>query len=359
MTRRFAHMLAAGSLLMATAAQALAWDAHGHRTITLLALDTLAQTDPTRPAFLATPESREMAAFQSSEPDRYRAVRSGYLKHENDPDHYIDVEDLVPFGLTLETVPKLRYEYLRAMAIAKHEHPDQAKPYNEKTDFARTQEFPGYGLHAVMEHHAKLIAAFKTYRILMELERTKAENEAVRWPAQRPLQVKMTEANILAELGHLSHFVGDLAQPLHTTTHHHGWVGDNPKGYTTDKGIHAYIDGEILKIHTLNYAKLGPKPRAPLSIDPDDAWNDLIAYVRRSFEKVEPLYLLKKTGDLEKAPGEAFIEERLLDAGSMLGAMYATAWKAATPSERDVKDYLKYDGTLAEPGDSFPPAKSP
>ncbi len=123
MTRRIVSTLAAASVLLSCAAPALAWDAHGHRTITLLALDTLAQTDSTRPAFLATPESREMAAFQSSEPDRYRAVRSGYLKHENDPDHYIDVEDLVPFGLTLETVPKLRYEYLRAMAIAKHEHP--------------------------------------------------------------------------------------------------------------------------------------------------------------------------------------------------------------------------------------------
>ena len=27
---------------------------------------------------------------------------------------------------------------------------------------------------------------------------------------------------------HIEVVVGDAAQPLHTTRHHHGWVGDNP-----------------------------------------------------------------------------------------------------------------------------------
>jgi len=43
-----------------------------------------------------------------------------------------------------------------------------------------------------------------------------------------------------AEMGH---FVGDGAQPLHTTKHYNGWVGENPKGFTTQTTFHAWIDG--------------------------------------------------------------------------------------------------------------------
>ena len=45
---------------------------------------------------------------------------------------------------------------------------------------------------------------------------------------------------------------GDIAQPLHTTKHHHGWKGENPNGYTTEYSIHAYIDGGVLKLHRIN-----------------------------------------------------------------------------------------------------------
>jgi len=45
----------------------------------------------------------------------------------------------------------------------------------------------------------------------------------------------------------MGHFVGDGAQPLHVTKHHHGWVGDNPKGYATNTTFHAWIDGGFFK----------------------------------------------------------------------------------------------------------------
>ena len=349
-----------------------AWDTPGHRTITFLALDGFATLTPDRPAFLADGPAREMVSFQASEPDRYRAVRTGAvggtMKHENDPEHYLDVEDLGTFGLTLDTLPPFRYEYLRAMAIARHEHAEgtdpnadpSIPPYNPKVDFAKTQEFPGYGAHAMTEHHAKLVAAFKTYRILVQLGKPGSTTPAPGNEAQRAAQMKMAEANILAEMGHLSHFVGDHAQPLHTTRHHHGWVGKNPNGYTTDKGIHAYIDGTIVKMHGLRYAVLKDQAAAELAKGGPNArvgtsgsiWPDVIAHIHRGYEKVEPLYVLKKSGDLEKEPGKVFIAERLVDAGTMLAALYADAWKASVPTDDDVKAYLRYDGTDEEPGDA-------
>lgn len=365
-------MAAATAAFCASAQTANAWDAPGHRTVTFIAMDDFTALATDRPTFLADETARQMIAFQSSEPDRYRAVRTGAvgatLKHENDPEHFLDVEDLGKFGLTLETIPPFRYEYLRAMAIARHEHPEGSDPnedpsippYNPKADPARTQEFPGYGAHAVVEHHAKLVAAFKTYRLLAQLNAPGASPSAPGTEEQRAAQLKMAEANIMAEMGHLAHFVGDLAQPLHTTRHHHGWVGKNPHGYTTDKGFHAYIDGTIGKLHGIRYetlkeqalaelAKGGPNTQAGQGAS-GSIWPDVIAHIRRSYEKVEPLYVLQKSGDLEKSPGKAFISERLVDGGTMLGTLYADAWKASVPGKDDLENYIKYDGTKEEPG---------
>lgn len=315
-----------------TISPALAWDCHGHRAITLVGLDGLNRLAPDAPAFLADPSARMMAASNACNPDRYRAVRSGYMAHENNPEHFLDVEDLEQFGLTLDTVPPLRNEYLRAMVIAKHEHPENVKPYNELMDPARQQEWPGFAAHACMEQFVKLTADFKTWRILERLDD----------PTRQP-QREAARANILFDLGYLSHFVGDLAQPLHTTTHHHGWVGDNPHGFTTDRRFHAYIDGDILVTHRLEYESLKSGVVFDRTADVADPWKDVIQHIRRSYDQVVPLYQLQKTGELEKEPGKAFIIERLQDGGRMLAAMYAAAWKASDITDADVSAFLRFD----------------
>lgn len=330
---------AAIAAIALAASTTFAWDCNGHRAITLLGLDGLAAAAPDAPRFLLDETARVMAASNACNPDRYRAVRSGYMAHENNPEHYLDVEDLEQFGLTLDTVPPLRSEYLRAMIIAKHEHPENVKPYNELMDPARQQEWPGFAAHACMEQFAKLTADFKTWRILERIED----------PTRQP-QRDAARANILFDLGYLSHFVGDLAQPLHTTTHHHGWVGDNPHGFTVDRKFHAYIDGDILVTHRLEYESLKPGIVFDRTADVADPWKDIIQHIRRSFDQVTPLYQLQKSGELEQAPGKAFIIERLQDGGRMLAAMYAAAWKASEISDNDVKDFIRYDrwGAVAD-----------
>lgn len=358
--------------LAGLSATAQAWDARGHRTITFLALDGFAQIAPDRPAFLGEDTSREMAAYQSGEPDRYRAIRFGTLKHENDPDHYLDVEDLEKFGLTLDTLPVLRYEYLRDMAVARHEHPEMGQspdlpPYNPRTDTAKTQEFPGYALHAIMEHHAKLTSSFKTLRTLEAVaRREQGAKPDASLSARRAAQIAMARSNVLAEMGLLSHFVGDIAQPLHTTRCFNGWVGANPHGYTTDKGFHAFIDGRVLELHNLSYATIKDAEKFEQRVDATNAWPSVIEYARKSHARVEPLYVLEKSGDLKSEPGKAFIRDCLLDGGSMLAALYAGAWQASTIDDREVENYLKYDGTLGEPGsasfgasDAAPAATAP
>jgi hypothetical protein len=357
-------ILAAAALTAVCSSAALAWDAYGHRTIALLAVDVMQSklpadaTGETSPlAFVFQASGRNQVGYQAGEPDRYRAIHLGQLKHENDPDHYIDVEDLDQFGLTLSTIPPLRYEYLRVMAVAKHEHPENAKPYNERRDIARTQEWPGYLPYAIMEHYGKLISSDRQVRVLESLHDPK-----------RADQLTAARSNVLFEMGQLAHFVGDAAQPLHTTCHHHGWVGDNPNGYTTNNGFHAYIDGTIVGIHGLSYDTLKGACATERTVDRNDPWMDVLAEIQRSHDQLRPLYELQKSGDLEKEPGKKFITERFCDGATMLGTLYAAAWEASAMVPKDAADFLKYDeGSSGKPNpmekgkkeDAPAPAPSP
>src|SRR5262245_33614586 len=102
------------AIVTVAAAPALAWNQHGHRTIARLALDGL----PTEmPSFLRDPEVVARIAEQACEPDRWRGTKRLVIGHELLPEHYLDVEDLEPFGLTLDNIPRLRHEYMRVMIL--------------------------------------------------------------------------------------------------------------------------------------------------------------------------------------------------------------------------------------------------
>lgn len=331
-------------LAVGAATSAYAWDAVGHRAITWLAMDGM-KAD--MPAFLRERANLHATGWEAAEPDRWRSVKSNFLVHENSMDHYIDIDDLDEFGMTIDTVNPLRYRFVRDMAVARAMHKggdkpagtgkfkgdDSRPPYNEKLDPSGQKEWPGFLPHAICEHHAKLIASFKTYRMLEKM------NDPVRAP-----QLEMAKANIMVEMGVLSHFVGDAAQPLHTTRHHNGWVGDNPKGLTTSNKFHAYIDGGVISLHKLSYESLRADQKYVRKIaDPLNPWPEVIAHIKRSNDAVLKTYELEKSGDLDKAPGKAFISERLTDGADMLAALYNAAWVASEPTEKDSQDFVRYD----------------
>jgi hypothetical protein len=323
--------------IFALPSAALAWDASGHLAITLLALDRLKAVSDA-PAWIQDETTRQMIAWQSGEPDRWRGTRTPTLKHDNDPDHYIDLEDLTPYGITLRTMPMLRHEYVKALGSAREKAPEKFKPVNPAMDAAKTLEYPGFLPQAIMEHYEKLRSALTTLRILEGLADAASD--------RRKIQIEQAKSNVRYHMGVLSHFVGDAAQPLHTTTHHHGWVGENPSGYTTERTIHAYIDGGVVTLHGLNYDTMKtqkPGESPPLVADPQNPWGDVLTHIERSFAEVEPLYAMKKSGELEQEKGKAFIRGRMEDGARMLGDLYAAAWKASVPTESQIADYLKYE----------------
>ncbi len=331
--RQFAAIVCA--LALSTFAQA--WDGPGHRLITRLALDGLPDDAP---AWLKDPALWDRMEYQSSEPDRWRGTRVAALSHVNGPDHYIDVDDLEKFNLTLQSVPKLRYQYVSAMTLAHAAHPERFTDYDASADLDATRLWPGFVMHAMAEHHAKLRSSFHTLRVLESLD-TASLSEAER--ATRVQHIEMARANATYHIGMLSHFVGDTAQPLHTTRHHHGWVGENPHGYTTDRGFHAYIDGTIVKVHQIDFDSLRPALAFNRDVSPDDPWDAIVAHVERSFAHVETLYQMHKDGRLTGDEGKALISERLGDGATMLSAMIWSAWVAGTPDEGDGARFLRFE----------------
>ncbi len=319
-------------VVFALASPSLAWDAAGHRAITLVALEGLPDS---MPAWLKDRETQLQIADQSVVPDRWRGVKVAQLTHLNNPDHYLDVEYVEEYGLTLRTMPNLRHEFVKAMVLAKERAGPEfkGKPVNPARDLAKTDEWPGFLAHATLEQWGKVQSAFKTVRTLEGLNDPK-----------RSSQLAMARANAATHMGVLSHFVGDTTQPLHTTKHHHGWVGDNPKGYSTEYKIHSYIDGGILRHHEIGPPAIRAGATFDRVVDANDPWGDVLSHIERSFAEVEPLYELKRSGELENAAGKVFIVSRLADAAGMLEALYQAAWEASAPTEKEIADFVRFDG---------------
>ena len=307
---------------------ALAWDYEGHRLINQLALASL----PTNfPAFVQAPDAKERVAFLAGEPDRWRNTPDLPLKHYSFPDHYIDLEQLEPYGLKPEMLPPFRYDFVAQLALIRQAHPDKFPPPSAARNEDHTRELVGLLPWAIVENYAKLKSGFSYFKAFQETNGT-------------PDEIANAQANILYTMGVMGHYVGDASQPLHTTIHHHGWVGDNPHLYTTNSRFHSWIDGGYFnKIGGANFAAMQAKlhPARIVSIngrpaEPEELFQASMLYILEGNKLVEPLYQLEKVGKLsgegEKGlEGRAFLEAQLLKAGQMLGDFWFSAWQQAPP----------------------------
>jgi len=321
--RRFA-------LLLAATASLHAWDYEGHRTVNQLALAGLPADFP---AFVKTPAAAERIAFLSGEPDRWRNTPEVSLRHVNGPDHFLDFEYLAHAGLPVATLSEFRYIYTTQFAAAHAAHPEKFPAVDPAKNKDRTRELIGYLPWAIIENYAKLKSAFSSLRAYQE--------------AGTPEEIANAEASALYVMGVLGHYVGDGAQPLHTTQHHNGWVGDNPHNYTRSSTLHSWIDGGYLALGQLSATDLSPTVRpahiltdlpgakAPAGRNP--LFDEILAYLLAQHAQVEPLYQLDLAGSLKPdspdggRAARAFLGEQLLRGGEMLSSLWLTAWKEAPP----------------------------
>ncbi len=312
-----------GGMLVAQAV--LGWDYEGHRVVNQLALASLPKDFP---AFAKTAKARERIAFLGGEPDRWRNRGDDLpLAHFNGPDHYFDLDDLEKFGLKPETLPIFRYEFTAQLALARAAHPEKFPAMDPLKNKDRTRELVGFAPWAIAEYCGKLKSGFSYLKAFQEYGGTAEE-------------IANAQENLLYIMGVMGHYVGDCAQPLHVTKHHHGWVGENPNGYATNSSIHSWIDGGFFRmtggvkaeplIGKIRPAKIVGDPTRP-----EDLFRQIMAYLLETHRFVEPLYRLNQEGKLTpenpaSGEGRVFLEARLVAAGQMLGDLWFSAWQQAT-----------------------------
>ncbi len=304
-----------------------AWDYDGHRMVNQLALAGL---PPTFPAFVRTPEAAERIAFLAGEPDRWRNVTDLPLRQANGLDHYLDLEQLTAAGLAPATVSALRYEFAAQFAAGRAQHPENFSMVDPARNADHTREWPGFLPWAITEYYERLKSAFSYLRTFQE-------------SGGRPEEIANAQADIIYLMGVMGHYVGDSTQPLHTTIHNNGWVGANPKGYTTWEGFHAWIDGGFNAKIGLKPGDVAPQARAAKVLPTataagarDRLFGEIMDHLVAESARVEPLYELDKEKKLSgtmpgSEEGRAFLEEQLLRGGELLSSLWLTASRNAQP----------------------------
>jgi hypothetical protein len=283
------------------APQSLAWGPDGHMMINRLAGANLPADVP---AFLRSPSALDALAYYGPEPDRWRSPAEPELNAMQAPEHfiYLELADLVG------PLPRRRYDYIRALAVAQPKHPD----------LDLTPEHVGLQPYVTSEVYERLQSAFREYRALLVAK-------------QNP---KPCEAEIIFLAGWLGHYVADGAMPLHTSVQYDGWVGPNPNGYSIGHHIHWFFENDFVHAN-VKTAGVAPLVTATQPVVLGDVFADYISYLRHSNTLVEQTYQLEKAGAFTAAgtpAGETFADQQLAAGATELRNMIYTAWiKSADP----------------------------
>ncbi|HUA14744.1 MAG TPA: nuclease [Verrucomicrobiae bacterium] len=286
-------------LVLAQSQLSFAWGNEGHTYVNRVAASKIPVG---MPRFLR--HAVEEIAYLGPEPDRWRSSTEFALKNAQEPDHFIDLERVE----WMNPLPEGRYEFIRKLydkRASTTDHPDDYLP-----------EHVGFQPYITMEIYERLIVEFREYRQRQALH-------------QSTLAVQKA---IIVNCGLLGHYVADGSQPLHTTIQYNGWVGPNPKEYTTEHGIHSLFESAYVaaNIHPEDFAAF---------VEPPEKLNDPFAqyldYLRKSHSLVQDVYAIEKAGGFTAKGSRAafdFTTQRLAAGSQMLLDLWYTAWlKSAVP----------------------------
>jgi len=277
--------------------QSAAWGNDGHKMINRLAAAALPSDVP---EFLRSTSAQDAMEYYGPEPDRWKGRLEPELSAAGSGEHYIDLEWADSIGMPL---PRNRYDYVRALAVAQKAHPEIK---------SLTPETVGMQPYVTDEYFERVKAAMREYRGLLAAKK----------------DTKPVEAEIVFLCGIMGHFVGDGSQPLHATIEYNGWTSANPNGYTAEHRIHSQFESEFVSAN-VNPAKDVAPLIAKTPVVLADPFEDYVKYLRHSQSLVEKTYQLEKAGGFTgagSAESRAFTEERLAAGATELRDMIYTAW---------------------------------
>lgn len=301
--------LTLGAAALLVPAGVSAWGNTGHRLIGVAAMRALPDE---LPAFLRTPGAVAEVGELSREPDR---TKGGGQPHDRERDtaHFIDMDESAQVmdarGMSIDALPRLKSEYDAALTAAGLDVDDA-----------------GYLPYAIWDGYQQLVRDFATWRVLNAAEARERDPGKRAWYREDRLR---REALILRDMGYLAHYVGDGAQPHHTTIHYNGWNRDtpNPEGFTTSRQTHGAFEGaftaRVARLDAVEQAMAAPQ------LDGFEMRTRVPAYLKTTLAEVLPFYRLEKAGGFADgdARGGAFVTARLAAGAGELRDLFILAWR--------------------------------
>ena len=302
-----AAALAGLGVSLGAAGAALAWGSSGHRMIGEAAIQGLPGE---LPPFLRQESSAVAIGELSREPDRSRGAGRAH-DADRDPGHFVDGDDAGKVGgaVPLDALPPTREDYETALRAA-------------GTDSWKM----GYLPYSIVADWQQLAKDFAYWRVDDAGARLVGDPKHRAWLAA---DRERRQAQILVDIGLLSHFVGDGSMPLHVSIHYNGWGPfPNPAGYTEER-VHVPWEGPYTaRVVTLGAVRVGMAPfhdcRCPIE-------QRVGAYLMGDQRTVVPFYELEKAGAFQPgvAKGVAFTTERVAAGAAELRDEIVLAWRAS------------------------------
>ncbi len=236
----------------------------------------------------------EIAVEGSVFPDLTRPTSLPQLRDVENPQHFINVE-----LLNGRPLPPTRSGYVRLISNLAD---SPGFPWGNEWTLGSIGVLP----YALVEATQRLASVFRQLRVD---------------PDDNRLQ-----GLALHYAGVLSHYSGDLCQPLHTTVHHDG--RSRPDGTSSQTGLHDRVD------RLFETVRLDNRPfNSGLRLDAyEDLFAEVLAELALSNSLVDRVYDLEPVIELISAPGDAprelerFVDDRLLASVRFTANLIQTAW---------------------------------
>jgi hypothetical protein len=309
--KRLVVAVVALAAVAGSSAQVTAWGNTGHRMIGVAAVRALPDD---LPAFLRTPAAAAEIGELSREPDRWKGAGQPHDR-ERDTAHFVDMLDdgaiMVAGGPAIDALPELKWQFDAALLAA-----------------GSNVNAAGYLPYAIMDGYQQLVRDFGYWRVLNAAAGRETDAGKRAWYVE---DLARREALLLRDLGVLSHYVGDGAQPHHTTIHYNGWDRDtpNPEGFTTSRQTHSMFEGAFVSRTVRMDAVVAGMP-AP-QLDGFDLRGRTATYLKATLATVTPFYVLEKAGGFRDADprGAAFATQRIAAGAAELRDLTTLAWRAS------------------------------
>ena len=308
MNRRLRHLLTILLLLLLVPGAAFGWGATGHEFASGVGAEILPEEIP---AFVRQPAVIAEIAVLGRELDRSKGTGDPHDR-ERDPGHFVNLDDSqrVVGVLRLDMLPPTREAYDTILRTRNF-----------------TQYSAGYLPYSIVDGWQQLAKDFAYWRAASVGARTAVD------PAERAwfdTDRQRRETLVIRDLGVWSHYVGDASQPMHVSMHFDGWGPfDNPRGFSTKRGLHAQFEGAFVKSNVKRDAvKAATVPYRACTCS---IWDRMRSLLLASQAQVVPLYELEQKGAFVDGnpAGIAFATARLADSASVLRDMIVDAWRAS------------------------------